>query len=63
MQKSPNYIILIEAMAGSKDDSINPAKLAVRRLLDQLFDRAHRFRFCRLSQRTEEILGFDGKFH
>src|SRR6185312_7548146 len=39
------------------------AKLAIRRVLDELFDRTHRFQLGRVSQSTEEILSFGGKFH
>ena len=63
MQKSRKHIILIEPVPGGKGEGVDPAKLAVRRVVDELFDCTHRFRLCRLPQSTEEILGFAGKFH
>ena len=56
MQKSRNHIILIEPVPGGKGEGVDPAKVAVRRAPDELFDRAHRLRLCRLSQSLEEIL-------
>ena len=63
MQKSPNHIVLIEPVPGSKGEGVDTAKLAIRRVLDELFDRTHRFRLRGFSQSIEEILGFGGKFH
>jgi hypothetical protein len=63
VQESPNRIVLIESVPGGKGEGVDTAKLAIRRALDELFDRTHRFRLGRLSQSTEEILSFGGKFH
>ena len=63
MQESSNHIVLIETAPGRKGEDVDTAKLAIRRVLDELFDRTHRFRLRRLSQSTEEILSFGGKFH
>ena len=63
MQKSRNYIFFIELVPGGKGEGVDTAKLAIRRVLDQLFDRTHRFRLRRFSQSIEERVGFAGKFH
>ena len=63
MQKSRNYILLIELVLGGKGEGVDTAKLAVGPVLDELFDRTHRFRLRRLSQTIEECVGFDGTFH
>ena len=63
MQKSRNYIVLIEVVLGGKSEGIDTAKLPVRPVLDELFDRTHRFRLRGLSQSIEESVSFAGKFH
>ena len=63
MQKSRNYILLIELVPGGKGENVDAAKLAVRPVLDELFDCAYRLRLRRLSQNSEEVFGFAGKFH
>jgi hypothetical protein len=63
VQKSCNHIFFIESMPGGKGESVNTAKIAVRAVPDELFDRTHRFRFRRLSQSIEESVGFAAKFH
>ena len=63
VQKSRKHIILIEPVPGGKGEGVDAAKLAVRRVVDELFDCTHRFRLCRLPQSTEEILSVGGKFH
>src|SRR5947207_11790130 len=63
VQESRKHIILIEPVPGGKGKGVDAAKLAVRRVLDQLFNRTHRFRLCRLPQSTEVILSFGRKFH
>jgi hypothetical protein len=63
VQKSRNYILLIELVLGGKGEGVDTAKLAVGPVLDELFDRTHRFRLRRLSQRIEESVGFAGTFH
>src|SRR5882724_11197844 len=63
VQESSNHIVFIEPVPGGKGESIDTAKLAIRRVLDEFFDRTHRFRLRRLSQSNEEILSFGGKFH
>src|SRR5436190_682292 len=63
VQKSRNYILLVEFVLGGKGEDVDTRKLAVRSVLDELFDGTHRFRFRRFSQSLEESVGFDGKFH
>ena len=63
MQKSRNYIFLIELVPGGKGERVDAAEITVRRILDELFDGAYRFRLRRLSQNSEEVFGFAGKFH
>jgi hypothetical protein len=63
VQESANHIVLIEPVPGGKGEGVDTAKLAIRRVVDELFDRTHRFRLRRLSQSTKEILSFGGKFH
>src|SRR5947199_818311 len=63
VQKGRNHIFLIELVPGGKREGVNTAKLAIRSVLDQVFDRTHRFRLRRLSQSTEQSVGFDGKLH
>jgi hypothetical protein len=63
VQKSRNHIFLVELVAGGKGEGVDTAKLAVRPVLDELFDRTHWFRLCRFSQSSEESVGFDGTFH
>src|SRR5205823_14209839 len=63
VQKSRNYILLIELVLGGKGEGVNAAKLAVGSVLDEVFDRAHRLRLRRLSQSSEEAFGFSGNFH
>ena len=63
MQKSRNYIFLIELVPGGKGEGVDTAEITVRRILDELFDRAYRFRLRRLSQNSEKVFGFGGKFH
>ena len=63
MEKSSDHILLIELMLGGEREGIDAAKLTVRCVLDELFDRAHRLRLCRLSQNTEEGFDFVGNFH
>jgi hypothetical protein len=48
---------------GGKGERVDAAKLAVRSVLDDLFNRTHRFRLCRLSQSIEQSVGFTAKFH
>ncbi len=50
-------------MFGGKGQGVDAAKLAVRPVLDEFFDRAHRFRLCRLTQSIEQRVGFAGKIH
>ena len=40
MQKSRNYILLIEFVLGGKRESVDTGKLAVRPVLDELFNGA-----------------------
>src|SRR5207248_3105240 len=47
----------------SKSDGVDTAKITVRSVLDELFDRAYRLRLRRFSQSIEESVGFTGKFH
>ncbi len=63
MQKSRNYILLVKLVLGGKGEGVDTAKLAVRPVLDELFDGTDRFRLRRLSQSREESVGFAGKFH
>ena len=63
MQKGRNHILLIELVPGGKGESVDAAKLAVRPVVYELFDRARRLRLRRLSQSSEEAFGFSGKFH
>ena len=63
MEKSRNYILLVELVLGGEREGVNTAKLAVRPVLDELFDGTHRFWLRRLSQSIEESVGFAGKFH
>src|SRR5881275_516477 len=51
----------INALA--KGEGVDTAKVAVRPVLDELFDGTHRFWLRRLSQGIEESVGFAGKFH
>jgi hypothetical protein len=53
VQKSGKHIILIELVPGGKGEGVDAAKLAVRCVVDDLFDCTHRFRLCRLPQSTE----------
>jgi len=48
---------------GGKGEGVDTAKVAVRPVLDELFDGTHRFWLRRLSQSIEESVGFAGKFH
>jgi hypothetical protein len=50
-------------MPGGKGEGVDTAKLAIRPALDEFFDRAHRFRLCRLSQSIEQRVGFAAKIH
>lgn len=50
-------------MLGGKGKGVDAAKVAVRPVLDDFFDRTHRFRLSRLSQATQERVGFSGTFH
>jgi len=63
VQESSDHVILIELVLGGKREGIDSAKLTVRCVLDELFDRAHWLRLRRLSQKSEETFGFSGKFH
>src|SRR5205814_8782680 len=63
MQKSRKYIFLIELVPGGKGEGVDTAEITVRRILDELFDRAYRPRLGRSSQNSEEVFGFAGKFH
>src|SRR5947199_9779879 len=63
VQKSRKYIFLIELVLGGKGDGVDTAEITVRRILDELFDRAYRLRLRRLSQNSEKVFGFAGKFH
>jgi hypothetical protein len=63
VQKSRNYILLIEFMLGGKSYGVDTAKLAVWPVLHELFDRAYLLRLRRLSQNSEEVFGFAGEFH
>jgi len=48
---------------GGKGEGVDTAEITVRRILDELFDRAYRLRLRRLSQNSEQVSGFAGKFH
>src|SRR5204862_7482023 len=63
VQKSRNHIFLIELVPGGKGEGVDTAEITVRRILDELFDRAYRLRLRRLSQNSEEVFAFAGKFH
>jgi hypothetical protein len=63
MQESGNDILLTKFVFGGKGKGVDAAKLAVRRVLDELFDRVCHLRFCRFSQDGEGHLGFAGEFH
>src|SRR5206468_3040938 len=63
VQKSRNYIFLIELVLGGKGEGVDTAEITVRPILDELFDRAYRLRLRRLSQNSEEVFGFAGRFH
>ena len=61
MQKSRNYILLIELVLGGKGEGVDAAKLAVRPVSDELFDCAYRLRL--FSQSIEKAVSFAGNFH
>jgi len=63
VQKSGDHVLLIQFMLGGEREGIDAAKLMIRRVLNEFFDRAHRLRLRRLSQNTEERFGLSGKFH
>ena len=63
MQKSRNHIVLIELVPGSKGEGVDTAEITVRRILDELLDRAYRLRLRRSPQNNEEVFGFAGKSH
>ena len=63
MQKSSDHILFIELMLGGERRGIDAAKLTIWRVLDEFFDRADQLRLRRLSQNSEEALGFVGNFH
>jgi hypothetical protein len=63
VQKTRDYILLIEAVPGGKGEDIDAAQLAVWRIRDELFDRAYRLRFRRSSQSREEAFDFAGELH
>src|SRR4029079_4388566 len=63
VHKRRKDIIFIEPAPGGKGEGIDAAKLAIRRVVDELFDCSHWFRLCRLPQSIEEILSVVGKFH
>src|SRR4029079_18919028 len=56
VQKGRKHITLIEPVSGGKGEGVDTAQLAVRRVVDELFDCTHRVRLCRLPQSAEEIL-------
>src|SRR5262249_10456228 len=63
MQERGYNALFVKLVLGGKGEGIDAAKLAVRSVLDQLLNRAHRFRLRRLSQNSEEGFGFARKFH
>jgi hypothetical protein len=63
VQKSRKHIFLIELVPGCKSEGVDTAEITVRAVVDELFDRAYRLWLRGLSQNSEEIFGFAGKFH
>jgi hypothetical protein len=63
VQKSSDHILFIQSMLGGERKGIDAAKLTVRSVPDEFFDRTHRFRLCRLSQGIEQSVGFTANFH
>jgi hypothetical protein len=63
VKEGSNHILLIELMLGGEREGVDAAKLTVWCVLDEFFDRAHRLRLRRLSQNSEDALGFVGNFH
>ena len=63
VQKSRNYIFLIELVPGGKGERVDTAEITVRAVVDELFDRAYRLWLRRFSQSIQESVGFTGKFH
>src|SRR5438477_5959534 len=63
MQKSRNYILLVEFVPGGKGEGVDTAEITVRRFIDELLDRAYRLRLRRLPQNSKEVFGFARKFH
>ena len=46
-----------------KGEDVDTAEITVRRILDELLDRAYRLRLRRLPQNSKEVFGFARKFH